>query len=227
MVVQGCFGDMDRLVGERGETGTVDGVALRPGRFLPCSWIRPSGASRSSADGPLDMRMAGRTSEADRAQRRRPGQYPERKPNWRTSDLSTTAKNASARPGGSRHRRSPQGQAHYQRTLELAEHRSPCRSSAPTGRSGHEATRTFQSLRIYATNDELGELDRGLNARPSALLAPGGRISPSSLFIPWKIACGQKLPDGNAAAKPAARLAPFAGVTLRRPAHENTFDPTF
>jgi 16S rRNA (cytosine1402-N4)-methyltransferase len=37
------------------------------------------------------------------------------------------------------------------------------------------ATRTFQALRIYV-NDELGELERGLNAAET-LLGPGGRLS--------------------------------------------------
>ena len=39
----------------------------------------------------------------------------------------------------------------------------------------HPATRTFQALRIYV-NDELGELDRGLEAA-EALLGPGGRLA--------------------------------------------------
>ena len=37
------------------------------------------------------------------------------------------------------------------------------------------ATRTFQALRIYV-NDELAEIDRGLEAA-EALLAPGGRLA--------------------------------------------------
>jgi 16S rRNA (cytosine1402-N4)-methyltransferase len=41
-------------------------------------------------------------------------------------------------------------------------------------KGGHPAKRTFQALRV-AVNDELGMLDRGLDAA-LALLAPGGRL---------------------------------------------------
>jgi 16S rRNA (cytosine1402-N4)-methyltransferase len=47
---------------------------------------------------------------------------------------------------------------------------------APARRTGgHPATRTFQALRIEV-NDELGQLERGLDAA-WAVLAPGGRIA--------------------------------------------------
>jgi len=57
-------------------------------------------------------------------------------------------------------------------TLALAD----CVARAVGGRPQriHPATRTFQALRI-ATNDELGQLDRGLNAALRRL-APGGRL---------------------------------------------------
>jgi 16S rRNA (cytosine1402-N4)-methyltransferase len=62
----------------------------------------------------------------------------------------------------------------FTRTLDLAETVEKAlggRRGAPT----HPATRVFQALRI-AVNDELGELEAGLDAAERALV-PGGRLA--------------------------------------------------
>ncbi|NEX92551.1 16S rRNA (cytosine(1402)-N(4))-methyltransferase RsmH [Caulobacter sp. 17J65-9] len=62
----------------------------------------------------------------------------------------------------------------FERTLDLAD----TVERALGGRRGapvHPATRVFQALRI-AVNDELGELERGLEAAEQ-ILAPGGRLA--------------------------------------------------
>jgi 16S rRNA (cytosine1402-N4)-methyltransferase len=65
------------------------------------------------------------------------------------------------------------GRHELQRTGELA---AIVRGAVPTREPGLDpATRTFQALRI-AVNDELGELDRGLEAA-ERMLMPGGRLA--------------------------------------------------
>jgi 16S rRNA (cytosine1402-N4)-methyltransferase len=60
----------------------------------------------------------------------------------------------------------------WKRTVELAE--CVARASGYRGSRTHPATRTFQALRI-AVNDELGELERALDAA-TRIVRPGGRV---------------------------------------------------
>jgi 16S rRNA (cytosine1402-N4)-methyltransferase len=60
----------------------------------------------------------------------------------------------------------------FTRTLELAD---LIKRLIPKNDETHPATKTFQALRI-AVNDELGELERGLQASEQ-LLAPHGRLA--------------------------------------------------
>ena len=159
-MIEGNFGDMDRLLGDRG-VQTVDGVALD----LGVSSMQLDRAERGfsfRADGPLDMRMShtgesaadlvNRLDEADLANL--------------IYDLGE--ERLSRRIAAAIVRARP-----LSRTAELAQ--VIRRVMPPKGDGIDPATRTFQALRI-AVNDELGELTRGLSAAEH-LLAPGGRLA--------------------------------------------------
>jgi 16S rRNA (cytosine1402-N4)-methyltransferase len=162
-MIDGRFGDMDALLRLRG-VNQVDGVALDIG----VSSMQIDQAERGfsfAKDGPLDMRMAqAGLSAADM--------------------VNDTAEAELAdiiyRYGEERHSRrvaraivAARKDKPFERTAELAK---VVRSAVPKSKDGIDpATRTFQALRI-AVNDELGELERGLDAA-ERLLAPGGRLA--------------------------------------------------
>ncbi len=159
-LVEGRFGEMDRLVTAR----PVDGVTLDLGVSSPQLDIAERGFS-FRFDGPLDMRM-GRDgpSAADVV-----NGLPE-------AELADVI----YRLGEERRSRQiaraiveARAAGRIERTLELAE---IVRSVVKPSKDGLDpATRTFQALRLYV-NDELGELERGLGAA-ERLLAPGGRLA--------------------------------------------------
>jgi 16S rRNA (cytosine1402-N4)-methyltransferase len=159
-MIEGNFGDMDRLLGDRG-VQTVDGVALD----LGVSSMQLDRAERGfsfRADGPLDMRMShSGESAADLVNR------------LDETDLANLIydlgeERLSRRIAAAIVRARP-----ITRTAELAQ--VIRRVMPPKGDGIDPATRTFQALRI-AVNDELGELTRGLSAA-EYLLAPGGRLA--------------------------------------------------
>ena len=166
-VIEGCFGEMDRLVGQQGGA-PVDGVALD----LGVSSQQLDQAERGfsfRADGPLDMRMAGSESATGPSAAEVVNSLPEAE----LADLiyrygEERKSRPIARAIVAARRERP-----FQRTLELAEVVRRVLKRKPEGLD--PATRTFQALRIYV-NDELGELDRGLLAA-ERLLAPGGRLA--------------------------------------------------
>ena len=165
-IIEGNFGDMERLLASPGSMtpATIAGIALD----LGVSSIQLDTAERGFSfrfDGPLDMRMsgAGQTAadlvatlaESDLARLIR--EFGEERFARRIARAIATAR-----------RRQPIG-----RTLELAQ---IVRAAVPKAAPGLDpATRTFQALRI-AVNDELGELDRALDAA-ERLLMPGGRLA--------------------------------------------------
>ncbi len=162
-VVEGRFGDLEALLGERG-VGTVDGIAFD----LGVSSAHLDDASRGfsfRADGPLDMRMGSDgESAADLVNR-----LPESELARIIFELGEErrARRVAAALVAARL------EAPVERTGRLA---AVVRAVVPSSRDGIDpATRTFQALRM-AVNDELGELRRGL-AAAERLLAPGGRLA--------------------------------------------------
>ncbi len=173
-LIEGRFGDMEHLLpGQLGRK--IDGIALD----LGVSSQQLDSAARGFSfrhDGPLDMRMGGPEGEP---------QTPS------ASEVVMTLSEAELadilfRFGEERKARqvaraivAARKDRPIERTGELAAIvravvRRPARKGAGT-KGSDPATRTFQALRIYV-NDELGELQRGLEAA-ERLLAPGGRIA--------------------------------------------------
>ncbi len=166
-LLQGCFSDMERLLKESGQD-YVDGIVLDIG----VSSMQLDQAERGFSfmrDGPLDMRMGGNgptaadvvneTEEEDLANIIY--KYGEERASRRIAKAIINAREAKS----------------FERTLELSEvvEKAVGRPKYKKGKKQiHGATRTFQALRIYV-NDELGELERGLEAA-ERLLAPGGRL---------------------------------------------------
>lgn len=159
-LVQGRFGEIDRLLTERG-TDAVDGIVFDIG----VSSMQIDRADRGfsfQSDGPLDMRMAqdgesagdwlNRADEADiadvlyvygeeRQSRRIARAVVAARPLSRTGELAAVVRKALRHPPG-----------------------------APKD----PATRSFQAIRIFI-NGELDELTAGLDAA-ERLLRPGGRL---------------------------------------------------
>lgn len=162
-LVHGRFGDMERLLRERG-VSQVDGLALDLGVSSPQLDDAERGFS-FRADGPLDMRMGGEGPSAADAV----NGLAEAELEWiiRTFGEERYARRVAQAIVAARR------DTRIERTLTLAE---IVRGAVPRSRNGIDpATRTFQAIRIYV-NDELGELDRAL-AAAEALLAPGGRLA--------------------------------------------------
>ncbi len=162
-VLSGRYGDMENLLAGVG-VEQIDGIALDIG-VSSMQIDDPSRGFSFRGDGPLDMRMGddGMTAAdvvnemaeqelADIIYR-----YGEERASRRVARAIVT-------------RRSEQA---FTRTGQLA---SAVRSAVAKSKDGIDpATRTFQALRIYV-NDELGELDRGLQSAEK-LLGPGGRLA--------------------------------------------------
>ena len=163
VLIEGTFGAMDELLGAEGVT-LVDGIALDLGVSSP-QLENPGRGFSFQQDGPLDMRMgaAGMTAaEAVNSLQEKQladilFRYGEERKARQVARAIVAARKEQP----------------IERTLALAE---IVRRTVKQGKDKIDpATRTFQGLRIYV-NDELGELERGLEAAEK-LLAPGGRIA--------------------------------------------------
>ena len=162
-VIEGRYGDMDLLLPQAGIT-RVDGIALDIG----VSSMQIDQAERGfsfAKDGPLDMRMEQSGPSA--------------------ADVVNTASEAELADiiyhlGEEKYARrvaraivAARLDTPFTRTLQLA---NVIRGAVRKSGDGIDpSTRTFQALRIHV-NDELGELERGLEAA-ERLLAPGGRLA--------------------------------------------------
>ena len=161
-LLHGRFGDMLSLMAEQG-IAALDGVVLDLG-VSSFQIDQPERGFSFQFNGPLDMRMgkAGKSAQ-------------DIVNSLSESELADLLFDL----GEERHARriaraivAARREAPIATTGRLAE---IVRAAAPRDASGLDrATRSFQALRI-AVNDELGEVERGLQAA-AELLAPGGRL---------------------------------------------------
>lgn len=156
-LVEGEFSRMDEFAGE------TDGVVLDLG-VSSFQFDTPARGFSFREDGPLDMRMSlSGESAADlvnSADERTLSQIISRYGEEKNARRIARALIAS-RPVTS--------------TAQLAKIVSEAQGPAALRHAIHPATRTFQALRIHV-NDELGELERGLDAALK-ILAPRGRLA--------------------------------------------------
>jgi len=194
-VVEGCFGEMDRLLRPLG-IDSVNGVALDLGVSSP-QLDDPSRGFSFRADGPLDMRMAGAGSTA--------ADLVNTLPEMALAGLIRTLGEERFARRVARAIVRAREAAPITRTAALAD---LVRQTVPGDGRIDPATRTFQALRI-AVNDEEGELERGL-AAAERLLAPGGRLAVASFHSLEDRRVKNFLRTRSGAAPRASRHAPAA-----------------
>jgi 16S rRNA (cytosine1402-N4)-methyltransferase len=209
-VIQGRFGDLARLLAERG-VDAVNGITFDFG----VSSMQLDQAARGFSfrfSGPLDMRMeqAG-PSAADlvNAMAERP-----------LADLIFTFGEERQARRIARAIVAARDLAPIETTDRLAEivRRAIAKGAGGKGSAQQidPATRTFQALRI-AVNDEMGEIDRGL-AAAERLLAPGGRLAVVSFHSLEDRRVKQFLRERAGAAPKGSRHLPVAAAAEPRPA---------
>ena len=204
-VIQGRFGDLARLLAERG-VDAVNGITFDFG----VSSMQLDQAARGFSfrfSGPLDMRMeqAG-PSAADlvNAMAERP-----------LADLIFTFGEERQARRIARAIVAARDLAPIETTDRQAEIVRRANGGKPNPHAIDPATRTFQALRI-AVNDELGEIDRGL-AAAEQLLAPGGRLAVVSFHSLEDRRVKQFLRDRAGAAPKGSRHLPVVAREETKP----------
>jgi 16S rRNA (cytosine1402-N4)-methyltransferase len=166
-LLSGCFGDMERPLAEA-EMQAVDGIVLDLG-VSSMQLDQPERGFSFQADGPLDMRMQGDSEAGAQSVADVVNSFVEEDIAdilWRYGEERRSRHIARAIVVA-------RGEAPILRTGDLAKIVMSVLGQPRHGKA-HPATRTFQALRIYV-NDELGELERAMEAAEK-LLRPGGRL---------------------------------------------------
>jgi 16S rRNA (cytosine1402-N4)-methyltransferase len=204
-VIQGRFGDLARLLAERG-VDAVNGITFDFG----VSSMQLDQAARGFSfrfSGPLDMRMEQAGPSAadlvnDMAERPLADlifTFGEERQSRRIARAIVAARDL----------------APIETTDRLAEIVRRAIGGKPNPQAIDPATRTFQALRI-AVNDELGEIDRGLTAAEQ-LLAPNGRLAVVSFHSLEDRRVKQYLRDRSGAAPKGSRHLPVVRQEETKP----------
>ena len=164
-LVHASFADLGTLVPAHAHDRACRGVLFDLGVSSP-QLDDPQRGFSFRADGPLDMRMDPTRGEPVSAWIARAG-IDEIRQVIATFGEERFARRVAQAIGAARRERA------LTRTGELAALIAGAVRTREPGK--HPATRTFQALRMF-TNDELGQLERGLNGALDAL-APGGRLA--------------------------------------------------
>lgn len=200
-LVHGTFGAMRALLGDENK-GKIDGITFDLGVSSPQLDQAARGFSFQE-DGPLDMRMSQSGKSAadivNTASERELAdiiyKFGEERFSRRVARKIVEARQNHA----------------LSRTLELAD---LIRSVVPRSKDGVDpATRSFQALRI-AVNDELGELQRGLEAA-EYFLKPQGRLAIVS-FHSLEDRCVKEFLRARSESAPrASRHAPLSDICVK------------
>jgi 16S rRNA (cytosine1402-N4)-methyltransferase len=222
-LVHAAFSELDRLVPQHAQGRPCRGVLFDLGVSSP-QLEQPHRGFSFRADGPLDMRMDTTRGEPVAAWLAR-ASVDEVREVIATLGEERFARRVAQAIDVARRKRP------IERTGELAAIVAAAVRTREPGK--HPATRTFQALRMHI-NDELGQIERGLDAAVD-VLAPGGRLAVISFHsledrlvkrfmqrgssIDPELAA---LPIVPAAAQPRLRL---VGKKLRPDARERTRNP--